>query len=192
MFKKHVEKYNDYKKEEMKMKHMKIIILLSALVIVCLGFKPANSNNKHIFGNTEKEYRLSTSFNYYPQEKDTSKWMAPAEADNLINPVEVNEETLAEGKMIYRVNCRSCHGRLGDGQGVEAADLNTKVNDFTISEFLKQTDGAIFWKISEGRIMKEKNAQGKDDMEAFKDDLEEEEIWLLVNYIKTFSIEEDK
>ncbi len=171
---------------------MKNIILLSALALVCLGFKPANSNNKLISGNTEKEYRLSTSFNYYPQEKDTSKWMAPAEADNLINPVEVNEETLAEGKMIYRVNCRSCHGRLGDGQGVEAADLNTKVNDFTIPDFLKQTDGSIFWKIAEGRIMKEKNSLGKDDMEAFKDDLEEEEIWLLVNYIKTFSIEEDK
>ena len=174
------------------MKHFSNVILLTALVGVCLGFKPAKSPNQLIFGTIEKEYHLLKSYNYYQQEKDTSKWMAPAEADNLINPVEVNEETLAEGKMIYRVNCRSCHGRLGDGQGVEAADLNTKVNDFTISEFLKQTDGAIFWKISEGRIMKEKNAQGKDDMEAFKDDLEEEEIWLLVNYIKTFSIEEDK
>ena len=174
------------------MKNMKNIILLTALVLVCVGFKPVKSHNKPIFGSTEKEYRLSKSFNYYQQEKDTSKWMAPAEADNLINPVEVNEETLAEGKMIYRVNCRSCHGRLGDGQGVEAADLTTKVNDFTISDFLNQTDGSRFWKISEGRIMEEKNAQGKDDMEAFKDDLEEEEIWLLVNYIKSFSKEEDK
>ena len=171
---------------------MKIIILLSALVIVCLGFKPAKNPYQSIFGNIEKEDYLSKSFNFYPQEKDTSKWMAPAEADNLINPVEVNEETLAEGKMIYRVNCRSCHGRLGDGQGVEAADLNTKVNDFTNSDFLKQTDGSIFWKIAEGRIMKEKNSFGKDDMEAFKDDLEEEEIWLLVNYIKAFSKKEDK
>ena len=174
------------------MKHLMKVILLPALVGVCLGFKPAKSPNQSIFGNTEKEYRLSKSFNYYPQENDTSKWVAPAEADILINPVEVNEETLAEGKMIYRVNCRSCHGRLGDGQGVEAADLNTKVNDFTNSDFLKQTDGAIFWKIAEGRIMKEKNSLGKDDMEAFKDDLEEEEIWLLVDYIKTFLIEEDK
>ncbi len=40
--------------------------------------------------------------------------------------------------------------------------------------------------------MKEKNAQGKDDMEGFKDDLEGNEIWLLVNYIKTFSNEEVK
>ncbi len=174
------------------MKHLKSIILHSALVVDCLGFQPARSTNQPNFENTEKKYQLSKSFNYYPQEEDTSKWMAPAEADNLINPVDVNEETLTEGKMIYRVNCRSCHGRLGDGQGVEAADLNTKVNDFTNSDFLRQTDGAIFWKISEGRIMKNKNSQGKDDMEAFKDDLEEEEIWLLVNYVKTFSKEEDK
>ena len=117
------------------MKQLKNIILFSALVVVCLGFKPAKSPNQPIFENIEKEYHLSKSFNYYQQEKDTSKWVAPAEADNLINPVEVNEETQADGKMIYRVNCRSCHGRLGDGQGVEAADLNTKVNDFTNSNY---------------------------------------------------------
>ncbi len=174
------------------MKQLKNIILFSALVVVCLGFKPTKSPNQSIFGNIEKEYRLSKSFNFYSQEKDTSKWVAPAEADNLKNPIDVNEETLTEGSNIYKINCRSCHGRKGDGTGVEAADLNSIVTDFTNSDFLKQTDGAIFWKIAEGRIMKEKNAQGKDDMEAFKDDLEEEEIWLLVNYIKTFSIEEDK
>jgi len=174
------------------MKHLKNIILLSAIVGVCLGFKPATSPNHLIIGNIEKEYHLSKSFGFYPQEKNTSKWEAPAEADNLKNPIEVNKETLTEGSNLYKINCRSCHGRLGDGKGVEAADLSTVVTDFTISDFLKQTDGAIFWKISEGRIMKEKNAQGKDDMVGFKDDLEEGEIWLLVNYIKTFSQEEVK
>jgi len=177
-------------KEGMKMKYLKNIILLSAMAGVCLGFKPAKSPNQPIFGNIGKEYHLSKSFNFYPQEKDTSKWVAPAEADNLKNPIEVNKETLTEGSNLFKINCRSCHGRLGDGKGVEAADLSSIVTDFTNSDFLKQTDGAIFWKISEGRIMKEKNAQRKDDMEGFKDDLEGNEIWLLVNYIKTFSNEE--
>lgn len=174
------------------MKHTKNLILLIALVGICMGFKPTEKINQPIFRNIEKEYPLSNSFYSFPQEKDILKWIAPVEADELKNPIEVNDETLSDGSTIYKINCRSCHGRKGDGQGVEAADLSTIVTDFTNSDFLNQSDGAIFWKIAEGRIKEEKNAQGGDDMEAFKDDLDEEEIWLLVNYIKTFSKEEDK
>lgn len=172
------------------MKYLKKIMLLLALVVACLGFKPAK-NNLPDFKNIENENLLLKSFDANQQEKDITKWVAPQEADKLKNPIEVNDETLADGSTIYKINCRSCHGRKGDGQGVEAADLSTIVTDFTNSDFLNQSDGAIFWKIAEGRIKEEKNAQGSDDMEAFKDDLDEEEIWLLVNYIKTFLKEED-
>lgn len=173
------------------MKYMKKIILLSVLVVVCLGFKPAKNLNQASLGDIEKEYPLSNSFYSFPQEKDILNWVAPVEADLIKNPIDVNDETLADGSTIYKIYCRSCHGRKGNGQGVEAADLSSIVTDFTSSDFLNQSDGAIFWKIAEGRIKEEKNAQGKDDMEAYKDDLEEEEIWLLVNYIKTFSKKED-
>jgi mono/diheme cytochrome c family protein len=37
----------------------------------------------------------------------------------------------------------------------------------------------MFWQISEGR----------EEMESFKDKLKEEDIWLVVLYIKTFSAE---
>ncbi len=161
----------------MKMKLLKNIIFLSALVGVCMGFKPTISPDQPIFGNIEKEYRLSKPFNFYHQEKDTSKWVAPAEADGLINPIDVNEETLAEGSTIYKINCRSCHGRKGDGTGVEAADLSTPSTDFTIPASVEQSDGSMFWKISEGR----------NDMLPLKKDLSEEEIWMVINYIKTFS-----
>lgn len=163
----------------MNMKPIKRIMLLLVLVGVCLGFKPMKST----------EYIL---YNHIYQEKDASKWLVPASADSLINPGEIDEETLAEGMLIYKRNCRSCHGRKGNGKGVEAADLSTVVTDFTKPDFLKQSDGAIFWKIAEGREMEKKEGQKKNDMEGFKKDLDEEEIWLLVNYIKTFVVEADK
>ena len=159
------------------MKHLTKIMLLSGLVIVCLGFKPAKSLNQSIFGNVEKEDRLSNSFIYYLQEIDTSTWVAPSSADSLVNPISVNEETLAEGALIYKKTCRSCHGRNGDGKGVEAADLSTTVTDFTNPEVFKQSDGSLFWKTSEGR----------NDMKPLKEDISEEEIWMVINYIKTFS-----
>ena len=96
----------------------------------------------------------------------------------LINTYETNDENIVKGLPIYKKLCRSCHGRNGDGQGVEAEDLETVTTDFTNSSFVEQTDGSMFWKISEGR----------DDMESFKERLDEEEIWLVILYIKSFSV----
>lgn len=108
---------------------------------------------------------------------DTAIWTAPESANVLVNPIEVDEETLEEGAMLYRKHCRSCHGRLGDGKGTGAADITSSPTDFTNPEFHKQSDGSMFWKISEG----------KDEMEAYKEKLSEEDIWLTVAYIKTFA-----
>ncbi len=110
-------------------------------------------------------------------QQDTVKWVAPASADDLINSYESNDENIAEGLLIYRKHCRSCHGRKGDGQGVEAADLSTATTDFTVPSFIEQTDGSMFWKISEGR----------NDMKPYNKKLDEEDIWLVVMYIKTLS-----
>jgi mono/diheme cytochrome c family protein len=105
---------------------------------------------------------------------DSVKWLAPDSANNLVNPIEVNEESLLDGKMIYNKNCRSCHGKLGDGTGSGGKELDTVPSDFTNPDFLKQTDGSMFWKISEG----------KGDMKTYKSKLSKEDIWLVVNYIK--------
>ena len=109
--------------------------------------------------------------------QDTLKWVAPDSANDLINPFELNDKNMEAGLVLYKKLCRSCHGRNGDGQGVEAEDLETATTDFTNPSFVTQSDGSMFWKISEGR----------NDMESFKKKLDEEEIWLVILYIKTFS-----
>lgn len=111
--------------------------------------------------------------------QDSNKWVAPESADQMVNPLESNEANIEKAQANYKRLCRSCHGKLGDGQGVEAETLETVVTDFTIPSFVEQTDGSIHWKIAEGR----------NEMESFKDKLSEEEIWQLVLYIKTFSTE---
>lgn len=108
---------------------------------------------------------------------DTSQWLAPDSVNELVNPIEANEESLAEGKTIYSRNCRSCHGKLGDGTGAGGQDLSTKVTDFTDPDFQQQSEGSIFWKITTGR----------NDMESYKEELDDDEIWKIVIYIKTFA-----
>lgn len=149
------------------MKYHKTFLLISISVVLFLSFislKIPPQNNELL------------KFEHIQQ--DTVKWVAPVSADDLMNPFKSNDENIAEGLLIYRKHCRRCHGRKGDGDGVEAADLSTVTTDFTIPSFIEQTDGSMFWKISEGRY----------DMESFNKKLDEEEIWLVVLYIKTLSV----
>ena len=107
-------------------------------------------------------------------------WIAPEEANALVNPIEADDEDLAEAKTLYRKHCRSCHGKLGDGKGSGAAELETMPTDFATAEFLNQSDGSMFWKI----------AEGKDEMKPYNKKMSEEEIWLTVIYIKAFATTE--
>jgi mono/diheme cytochrome c family protein len=68
-----------------------------------------------------------------------------------------------------------CHGSKGKGDGTKAPGLDTPVPDFTEAAFGNQTDGSLYYKTIFGR----------DDMPSFeKKIVEEEDRWMIVNYIK--------
>lgn len=106
-------------------------------------------------------------------------WIAPDKAKSLVNPIKASDYdySLDEGKYQYTSNCASCHGELGLGDGEKAKKFNPPPIDFTSKSFQSQTDGEIFWKINEGR--------GK--MPKYKNEFSEEDIWFMVNYIRTLA-----
>ena len=103
-------------------------------------------------------------------------WPVPDKNAKMANPVKSDAESLKTGKELWAKHCQSCHGKAGKGDGQKAAQLKTAVGDFTSAETQKQSDGSLFYKTSEGR----------DDMPSFKKKIpDEEEIWAVVNYIRT-------
>ncbi len=44
-------------------------------------------------------------------------------------------ELIAQGKMLYAVNCASCHGPAGKGDGDRAPELNPKPRNYTTEKF---------------------------------------------------------
>mgnify|MGYP003109959153 FL=1 len=71
--------------------------------------------------------------------------------------------------------CFVCHGPKGKGDGMGGAGLTPKPTDLTTEEFQSQSDGAIFWKITEGRA----------PMASYKTSIPEKKRWELVNYLRT-------
>jgi len=98
------------------------------------------------------------------------KWQAPAEAVARPNPLAQKPETTAGGKKLFLRNCVECHGATGTGlEKKRAADLQ-------LTAVQQQTDGALFWKITNGNTDR--------GMPSFSR-LPELQRWQLVLYLRT-------
>ncbi len=106
-----------------------------------------------------------------------TKWVAPKAADDLKNPIVGNTDALKEGKTLYVSYCTPCHGEKGKGDGVAAASLSTKPADHSSDYVQKQSDGALFWMITEGR----------NPMPTYKQAFSDQQRWELVDYIRTLA-----
>jgi mono/diheme cytochrome c family protein len=104
-------------------------------------------------------------------------WIAPKSADAVKNPIKPDARSISEGKKIYVTYCVPCHGNKGKGDGVAAAALKPKPADHSSQKVQSQTDGAIFYKITTGRL----------PMAPYKDILNTTQRWQLVNYIRTLA-----
>lgn len=101
-------------------------------------------------------------------------WEAPVMEKGKKNPLQDDAAAVAQGKKVADVNCVSCHGAKGRGDGAAAAALSPKPADWTSKKVQAESDGELFWKISTGRGA----------MPAWKF-LPERDRWALVRYIRS-------
>lgn len=102
-------------------------------------------------------------------------WVAPRSAARRQNPIQNTAKSVAAGKAVFMPNCVPCHGEAGRGDGPASTALNPKPANLTDPKVWEQTDGAIFWKISNGR-----NAMPK-----WEGALSEEQRWHTINFLRT-------
>lgn len=112
----------------------------------------------------------------FKTEPTQKAWPVPAADKAKKNPVPSSAESIKAGKELWSTYCKSCHGTKGLGDGTKAAQLKTEPGDFSLPSFQSQTDGEMFYRLSEGR----------DDMPASKKKVpDEEDRWNLVNFMRT-------
>ncbi|HCM77538.1 MAG TPA: cytochrome C [Cytophagales bacterium] len=104
-------------------------------------------------------------------------WEVPAKYKKMENPTKADKENISIAKGLYEKHCKSCHGKVGLGDGPKAKELDTPSGDFSKAKFQSQSDGELFYKTTFGR----------DDMPAYEKKISsDEDRWILVHYLRTF------
>ena len=94
------------------------------------------------------------------------------------NPFPLTQESVAMGRATYDTSCATCHGDQGRGDGPAGVALNPPPADLAIHVPL-HTDSELYGFIANG-------IEGT-PMVAQLGNLTSDEIWHLVNYIRTIS-----
>ncbi len=99
--------------------------------------------------------------------------------------MEVNEENLAAGRILYYRNCIYCHGDYLNGAGHFADALNPLPANFRDSGTLSQLEeGYVYWRIATGGPGLPQGATPwNSSMPVWQDFLSEEEIWQVIAFI---------
>jgi len=98
------------------------------------------------------------------------EWRAPAPAIARSNPLTDKPDTAAGGKKLFVRHCVECHGN--DGAGL----MKKHSADFHLAIVQEQSDGTLFWKITNGNAGK--------GMPSFSK-LPDLQRWQLVLFIRT-------
>jgi mono/diheme cytochrome c family protein len=100
-------------------------------------------------------------------------WLVPEDKAQKASPFKFSDETQHKGETLYQRNCQSCHGTPAKAN---FAGLTPTPGDPATEKFSKQSDGALFFKITNGRGV----------MPQFKDVLTDDERWQVISYFRSF------
>jgi mono/diheme cytochrome c family protein len=131
--------------------------------------------NKRISGiHPSAEGTLPKNFIRYPfrKAKDDQK----AAGEYLVNPFPMARNVLERGEKLFQVFCEPCHGARGNSE--RSIAFFPGVRDLTDTFSIALNDGEIFHAITNGGIQ----------MSGHEAQIEPEERWTIVNYIRLLQV----
>jgi len=100
------------------------------------------------------------------------------EAQKLKNPIASSPASIKAGQALFQKNCRFCHGADAKGDGPMAPE-GTHPPNLTDDKWDRgSSDGEIFAVIRDG-------AGPKFDMKGYKSKMSEQDMWNIVNYLRS-------
>lgn len=87
-----------------------------------------------------------------------------------------------EGRELFMINCRPCHGTRAMGDGPMSVGQRREPADFTgVETIATLVEGAVFWRVSKGGVgLPREGAPWESAMPRWETDLTEDEIWKII------------
>ena len=104
-------------------------------------------------------------------------WILGDDVATKKNPLAADAKTLAAGKALFKDRCQRCHGPGGLGDGPDADPDATDMDLTNPKRAARNDDGTVYYKVLNGRK--------KPKMPAFKEELDEQQIWTVVTYAQS-------
>ncbi len=104
-------------------------------------------------------------------------WTLGDDVSTKTNPLPPDAKTLAAGRAIFVEKCKRCHGPGGLGDGPDADPDATDMDLTNPKRAARNDDGTVFYKVLNGRK--------RPKMPAFKEELNEQQIWTVVTYVQS-------
>ncbi len=102
------------------------------------------------------------------------EWVVPTESSARLSSFAFSDSTRKVGGDLYLTNCKSCHGDPGKNNPVKLVPLPP---DPASDLMQKNSDGAIFYKLTTGR----------GPMPSFKNTLPAADLWRIISFIRGFN-----
>lgn len=106
---------------------------------------------------------------------NAQEWTVPPDQAKNTSTVVFDNNAAKAGEELYLKNCKSCHGDPGKNNVLPG--LVPPPVDFASDKYQKNSDGELFYKIT----------QGRGTMPQFKTVLSEEQRWQIIAYSRTFN-----
>lgn len=112
--------------------------------------------------------------------KIVQQWQAPANGADQVNPEKSKPDAVRMGREFYMQVCAACHGKSGQGNGINSSfpkrdGKPLPPTNLTSKVVQANTDGELFWKIT----------NGKSPMPAHRIRLDDEQRWYIVAFLRT-------
>lgn len=101
-------------------------------------------------------------------------WEVPADRAAKLSSAAFTGQNRSIGDELYQTNCKSCHGDPGKNNVINLVPVPP---DPVSTKMQQNSDGALHYKISEGRLT----------MPSFKNILSSADIWNVVAYLRSFN-----
>ncbi len=93
-----------------------------------------------------------------------------------------HRSVVEEGRVLFMINCRPCHGTKVLGDGPMAPGQLREPADFTgVETIATLVEGAVFWRVKQGGVrLPREGAPWESAMPRWEEELSDEQIWKII------------